>query len=430
LFRLASGLPEGRPGAEFALNEVRDLTKLEEFREAVDENQRIMLRAFGYPPEFVGRLVEGSKDAERLKALKWVWGIETARGRDRGRAVRNCAKPYAALLPDGRIAVVPRSCRDRACPRCMHIRAVRLGHTLRGACEMRIEKGAKLLFVTLTQPKRHYMAEGASGAVTRILKSFARLTRTSSRKRNERFREIVSGGVRSLEAVWSGQGKKHWLPPRPDRGEKRKSWLKRRRLSHVVQFSGWHAHLHCVFEIAPDEDPAEFEAELRSVWAWASEGSDPRAACNVQALKLEAVGQCTKYITKPFELPEKRARELFKAVHARRMVEGFGEWRSWRSWVPEPENPYEGAVFAHVDMKQLAYRFVRFEMRERGSIVNRAPVAFKRWRYDSELEKSVEEVVDVLDIGEVHERLKRAGRDVTVAQNVRRAIEDAELFES
>jgi hypothetical protein len=181
-------------------------------------------------------------------------------------------------------------------------------------------------------------------------------------------------------------------------------------------------------ELAPGVERRQFESVLRETWRWACPDSDPAVAVNVQTLRPEIVGQCAKYITKPFELPEQRARELFKAVHARRMVEGFGQWRGWKKWVPEPENPYAGAVFAHVDMRQLAYRYTSYEMVGRGSVLNAAPVAFKQWSYDSDLEKSVEKVVAVLPVGEVHERLKQAGALLTkkARDDIARRLREAE----
>jgi hypothetical protein len=379
-----------------------------EISPTVNRTTTNFLSALGFCEEFLTQLDAGAKDDAREKALAWVEGITSDRGRDRGKAVRDCGRLFPALLPSGKVVILARPCKDRACPRCMVSRAAKLGGQLRNACELRASKGSLLCFVTLTQRKKHSSTEGPGLAITRLLKSWARLTRSSSRARNARLRSMFTGGVRGLECVWSGMGSE--THTKRAKGQDLQEWKETRRVSHRVRYSGWHAHLHCVFELVPPPgyqlgEPLEaFEDELRAVWAWASQGSTA-SGVDVQALQVRNVGQVAKYVCKPFELPADKARELFSAIHSRRMLDGFGDWKSWRKWAPEDANPYAGASLASTSLASLAYRHREYESQGRGTLTP-APVSFKQWRHCSETGDTVDTVMDVLPISEVHRRLR------------------------
>lgn len=227
---------------------------------------------------------------------------------------------------------------------------------------------------------------------------------------------MFRGGVRGIECVWSGRGSVTWTPRA--KGQDLTDWKETRKESHRVRYSGWHAHAHCVFELNWNpydfhiEDPMlEFEHELREVWAWASKGADPEKGVDVQLVQTRNVGQVAKYICKPFELPPEKARELFQAIHSRRMLDGFGDWKSWRKWAPEDESPYAGASLCGVSLASLAYRFKKYEQVGRG-LKDPNPVAFKQWRQCKETDTVSEHVVGTLSIAELHRRLRvQAGRD-------------------
>lgn len=381
-----------------------------------------LLFDLGYSEEYLSQLADSAKDDARERALEWVSGIVSNRGTDRGKRVRDCGRLFPALLPSGEVVILARPCKDRACPRCMVARAARLGGQLRNACELRARAGSKLCFVTLTQKKRHSSGEGAAGALNRLMKSWARLTRSSSRKRNAVLRSMFRGGVRGIECVWSGRGSVVWTPRK--RGQDLTEWKETRKVSHRVRFNGWHAHAHCVFELGQPpayqlgEPLEDFANELREVWAWASKGADPEKGVDVQTVQVRNVGQVAKYVTKPFELPPEKARELFEAIHSRRMLDGFGTWKSWRSWAPEDESPYAGASLAAASLASLAYRYDRYESKGRGS-KDPAPVAFKRWNQCKETGETTERTVAVLSIREVHKRMKDASGKANFAAAAR-----------
>jgi hypothetical protein len=381
-----------------------------------------LLADLGYSDEYLDQLSEGAKDDARERALAWVTGIVSNRGTDRAKRVRDCGRLFPALLPSGEVVILARPCKDRACPRCMVSRAARLGGQLRNACEIRAREGSILAFVTLTQKKRHSSTEGAGGALNRLLKSWARLTRSSSRKRNARLRSMFRGGVRGIECVWSGRGSVVWTPRA--KGQDLTDWKETRRVSHRVRYNGWHAHAHCVVELTPPagyalgEPLEDFEHELREVWAWASKGACPEQGVDVQPVQLRNVGQVAKYVTKPFELPPEKARELFEAIHSRRMLDGFGSWKSWRSWAPEDESPYAGASLAATSLASLAYRYGRYESKGRGS-KDPAPVAFKRWTQCKESGETSEKTVAVLSIREIHKRMRDASEKANFAAQAR-----------
>ncbi|MEE9386331.1 MAG: protein rep [Nannocystaceae bacterium] len=376
------------------------------------------LSALGFSDDFLTQLDAGAMDDARERALAWVNGIVSNRGRDRGKSVRDCGRLFPALLPSGKVVILARPCKDRACPRCMVALATRRGAQLRTACDIKSRAGSTLCFVTLTQKKKQVRGEDARGAMARVMTSWARLTRSSSRQRNARLRSMFRGGVRGIECVWSGRGSEIFSARA--KGQDLGEWKESRRVVRRVRYNGWHAHLHCVFELEQPEgyslgEPLEeFEHELRHVWEWASKGADPVKGVDVQELQVRNVGQVAKYITKPFELPPDRARELFRAVHSRRMLDGFGCWKSWRKWAPEDPNPYAGAALGSVSLASLAWRHKQYESRGRGA-TRPEPVAFCRWTHCKDSETTHKDVVEVLQVSDLHARLRQQAGEANYA---------------
>jgi hypothetical protein len=71
---------------------------------------------------------------------------------------------------------------------------------------------------------------------------------------------------------------------------------------------------------------------------------------------MQRIGQLCKYVTKPLEDAAKTpdvARELFSALHRRRLMHGFGEWRDWQTWVTEERVPTAPVLVCSVDLGQL-----------------------------------------------------------------------------
>ena len=60
------------------------------------------------------------------------------------------------------------------------------------------------------------------------------------------------------------------------------------------------------------------------------------ARLNAQDVRLmdhRKAGELVKYVVKPFEIDNpSAAREVFEALHGRRMISGFGNWRDYRKW--------------------------------------------------------------------------------------------------
>jgi len=393
------------------------------------------LRNLGYSRDAIEDLSAVSKDDERERVLEWAEGLKSNRGTDWAKAIRDCGRIFPALLPDGKVVLLPRPCKVRACPRCMKARSVKLGHELRAVCRERMHETVqnpdgseatrkrRFAFVTLTQRKRVVQNEGCAQAVSRILRSWGKLTGSSSRRRNEDLRAMISGGVRGLECVWSGRGRKVYERRRP--GQSREQYFRERQVSHKVRASGWHAHLHCIFELR--EWPScehwfdEFAAELRDVWAWASPKSDPAIGVDVQKLDIDSVFQVAKYVSKPLALSGHRARELFQAVHSRRLLNGFGDWVSWRKWAPEEPNPYEGAKLCAVSMQTIAKTWAEYEARGRGARL--APsVAFCEWHHCEDRSQTIRRVVGTLEMSDLLKRLTASARTANKQAEGKRSV--------
>ena len=60
------------------------------------------------------------------------------------------------------------------------------------------------------------------------------------------------------------------------------------------------------------------------------------------------------------------------------MIRGFGEWRSWRKWVPEEELEGPCSV-SKQGLKDIAWRWARYEAVGRGSR-NPHPITFHRFK--------------------------------------------------
>ena len=312
----------------------------------------------GWSAEAIGELADASQPKARTRALRWVWGLETRRrevdgrevgGRNRGHRVKHCGVAYPCMLESGRITIRARTCRDRACPACMVRRSRDYGAALRLLFESRAaSRGSSepFAFVTLTQPKRHIRAEGAADAVSRLLSSWSDLTSTRLAI-GRGGRKIFTGAVRSIECVWSGRGKAH----RNGHGR--------------VRFTGWHAHAHAMFELSEGVTVAELELHLETAWQWCSPGASTKAL-DVQTLDRDAVGQVAKYVSKPFDLPQKRARELFIAVEGRRMIEGVGTLKGWRKYIPEKVPEDKVVAWGECSIGTLGERWAKYRQRGRG----------------------------------------------------------------
>jgi len=299
---------------------------------------RLGLLLLGFVPETED---ERSDTALRAKALQWVQGLVTDKGRDRGNAVMGCGRLVPAIGANtGGVAFVRIACKDRACPACARRRARKTGWEARQAFEHRQAQWAavsslaealsypvrspEFVFFTLTQRKRPRAHESAREAIDRLKASWRRLTNTKS-KAGRVFKMLCPGGMRAMEVTWSAAGG-----------------------------GGFHPHLHCVGELAPGVTLEHFRSFVLSVWCTGSDaeafGQDFRPLCET------SIGQLAKYATKPLEdiagSPD-IARELFAALHGARLCEGFGAWKSWRKWVPEQDSDAEPLLLSKVQAGEL-----------------------------------------------------------------------------
>ena len=388
---------------------------------------------------------------QRLRACEMLEGEKTSKGKDRADAIRGCGRLRMTCDSQMRVGVMAEQCRDRACPRCAALRSAKLGAELRSASECRIGRsmrckscrelhprdqphrddcpacvaidkhvrkvsvsGRRHWFVTLTQLKKTWQSENASQALDRVLWSWRRLMGSSYRSRNRDLRDMVTGGIRALEITWSG------------RGSKLCGCESACGCSYKVKYSGYHAHLHCIMETPDWVELEDLETVLRIIWEWASPGCDPDKGVNVQYLHTTNVGQCAKYVSKPYSAPPRRAREMFNALEGRRMFQGFGEWLSWRKWVFSEGEPVSVSVDT---LKSLAWRWSKYSQGGRGSTrAESLEIPFERWAYDPELGCMVR-VADYrstperlrVELGAQAERLNEEVRAKRLARHERRA---------
>lgn len=224
-------------------------------------------------------------------------------------------------------------CRDRLCPSCAEIRARDyasaarafidqrpphrsfVGHIDGCDCSRDCEGGLRvelerptMLFCTLTQPKRPVHRETAAAAFDRLMASWREIQNVKTWL-GKAFRGVFVGGCRAVELKYSPAGARHG--------------------KHHVLHSGWHPHLHCIFEVRRGVSKSDAQRVLGELWARASPGSS-RAAQDVQTVDQNNIGQVCKY---PLKLPPlvdvKVIREAALVLADRKTLVGFGEWRAF-----------------------------------------------------------------------------------------------------
>lgn len=276
-------------------------------------------------------LLDDTDAKRRWAAAESIAGLKTRTNVPRDMRLRMCGRCHVAA--SGRtIGLAHQWCRDRVCPACGEMRARTLASSLRAftswrAREVKHEIGSKradarLLFVTLTQPKQSDAEESATEAVSRALSAFKRLTNTRTnlgravrggvrrykvdgRWHSAREAGVLQGGVRSLEVTHAKRGDKTQ--------------------GHVVAYSGWHAHFHCVFEVADGVSAQEAQRVLTVAWLSITGGS--AAALDFQSVDLSRVGQLAKYCVKPGEFAASGMVEVARALESRKLTDAFGTWR-------------------------------------------------------------------------------------------------------
>lgn len=255
---------------------------------------------------------------DRAKTLRWLdASVLTKNGNRRDERVRFCGHLWAASC-GGQLGVAHKLCRDRFCPGCQRRRQRELAKLLRTFVESRrdaLERtrdvtGA-LMFPTLTQPKQDARHESAEQAIARLLAARRDMMNTKT-AHGVALRRSIVGGVWFIELTWSYRGQKYAN-------------------GHRVAYSGWHAHLHGLVELAPGVHMHDARAALADAWARACPESC-RAAQKIKPVVVERVAQVCKYVCKPFDMVNpKRAREAAVALAGIRHHNGWGSWRSWKN---------------------------------------------------------------------------------------------------
>jgi hypothetical protein len=313
-------------------------------------------RAAGVLRVDAGAVEDDTHTRLRGMTLRWLAGMVTPAGRDRAASVRGCGRLTPALLADGRVCVTHWRCRDRACPSCMTLRAKDNARSLRGAFAARAAAlgpaaRTRLQMLTLTQVRR--ADESAADAYARALRSWAR--QTEGRYVAGRWwRATVAGSLRAVEVTWR-------------RG------------------AGFHVHFHVVVELAPDVDAQAWFVEMTRQWSRVSDGAMEWGQ-DLKAIDAHRVGQLAKYVVKPFEVsaPE-AARELFHALHSRRMIQGSGSWSSWRAdgdaWneANEPPAPAPGGGIVAMPPPGYSVRHLWADRGDRWRLVEFGRWEAQRW---------------------------------------------------
>jgi hypothetical protein len=172
-------------------------------------------------------------------------------------------------------------CLARLCPRCDQARAAHLRERLRRGCAGR--DGLRHVIFTL----RGDPAAALPDTIDRLLDGWKEIRRRAVWKRAN-----VKATVRSLEITRGREG------------------------------AGWHVHLHVLADSGWID-----QVELSE--AWHAITGDSFVVYVKRKTAEDAIGEITKYVTKPAEIDKFTALEIAELVHAlrgRRLVSFTGEW--------------------------------------------------------------------------------------------------------
>jgi hypothetical protein len=266
----AEGGRNPRPPAGGALDlAVRDFR--EDLRRRLERNHKRARRAErngDHAPKLI-RLLERANDPLCRRRAMQIGDCNTVRRRLRCPA--GCGTFWIRGLP----------CLARLCPRCDQARAAHLRERLRRACEGR--KGLRHVVFTL----RGDPAAPLPDTLDRLLEGWKEIRRRAVWKR-----ACVKATVRSIEITRGREG------------------------------AGWHVHLHVLADSGWIDQP-----ELSA--AWLAITGDSFVVYVTRKTADDAIGEITKYVTKPAEVDKFTAGDVAEIVHAlrgRRLVSFTGEW--------------------------------------------------------------------------------------------------------
>ena len=255
----------------------------------------------------------------RARGYRWIPGaVAGSSGEARGRVILDASSEVITWTRIG--------CRDRWCPACAAAAHRDRRISIAAQIRRRSEAGARLAFVTLTQPKRP--TEPCSAAMDRLLAGWRSLRRSAC------WRPVL-GGFRGLEVVARRAGERVSKPGL--------------HYDHVVEVSGIHAHAHLILEVETD-DPGGWWAETRQRWCDIVRGSGGAQDCQwlpigapsdaierhaaevgayVDLLDLyELAGRAPEYVG-----------QVLDGLDGRRLAESFGTWQGEISCRPPSRLP-------------------------------------------------------------------------------------------
>lgn len=256
----------------------------------------------------VGEVLESSRVVDRRRIAAAVKGHALTRsGSERSDRLFSCGHLRPAIRGT-EVGLSAWSCGDRLCPSCAESRAREYASALRAFASSRVDEGYRHYAVTLTQQKMPVVSETCSQSVDRIIDAVRRLTNSGSAN-GRRVRSYWAGGIRGVEITWSPRGK-------------------RRKDGSRVEYSGWHAHIHAIFELKEGVDDDDALDVIIDEWLKVSPGASEHAQY-VQFLDDRMIGETAKY---PLKLPDLDrpwlVRDAAMSIAGRRMLDGFGSWRS------------------------------------------------------------------------------------------------------
>jgi len=258
-----------------------------------------------------------NRDIKALKAiLRALSPTKSGTGRDV--RVANCGLAFLARTADGHLGWKKRSCKDRLCPDC--------GPRRRRMFTARLREVSKnmcgLAFVTLTRLKGR--EEEPRWVLRELLRSFTKLVREGKK------RGWLLGGVRSTEVTARAGG----------------TWVN----GHRVQYTGIHAHLHCIFQLRCTGDairscgrrgergssaryyPNRHKGVIVEAWKAACPGAGTSGQ-DVQPLTAENCYQVGSYVLDMSGLFDcltaapAYCRKVLEALSGARLVAALGGWK-------------------------------------------------------------------------------------------------------
>jgi hypothetical protein len=265
-------------------------------------------------------LARETRARERGRVADAMQGLKTRGGVERSRYVATCGRLHIGKSQGSageRYGVAHWRCKDRLCPTCGELRSRKQAWRLRQFIEQRA-CWDRLLFPTLTHRKRPVAEETASEAITRLGKDLLRVFDTKFASGRE-LATVIDGALFVIELTWSPKG---W---RTSAATGRKFY---------VEFSGWHAHVHALVEVAEGVDLGYAAHVILKHWI-ATADAEP-AAQYVKPATPQNVGQLCKYVLKPMSISNpRRLRQAAHAISNIKAERARGEWKGWKKKVAD-----------------------------------------------------------------------------------------------